>query len=252
MGTAATVYWLPSYSFPRWLLWALLVPALYVKENRSRQAWTILVPLLGIHALMLLASHLLSSGSSGAWLAMGMLSHVVDSFALSQALLWLLAHKLASDRLIKSFFAATMVMAVVGSLSSLARPGSGIAREATPHAVVYGTASLSFLLGLTIAGAFCRKRYTQRRFTRRFLLWTTVVCAACMAVIAPLMGAGGADVATSVLLGGPIYGVLIYLLALPFMILVFRVPLYRARLMAWLQLEPERDGQTGDGGAVRG
>jgi len=103
--------------------------------------------------------------------------------------------------------------------------------------------ALAMLLGFVLSGRCCRKRYGPVRFMLWLAVWMVVVCLASMIVFygivfiiqqAPIPISTILFVAATV---GLVFGVCLYVINLPYMILALRSSFFRERFHACLRLK---------------
>lgn len=165
----------------------------------------------------------------------------VGTLATAWAVVWLVADRIKNRCGRLGFLWALLVMLAVGLLSYLANSGLPDASSLPPRLVYYGIALASLLAPMFISGRCCRKVYSPKRFMIWLLLWSALAPAVAMFVLIGgmtlLAGAiiGGTSmihqlaVVPMVVLMGGIWGICLYFVNLPFMLLIFRNTLYRDR-----------------------
>lgn len=238
--------WSLLYNLSRGLLWVALIPLLVVRSNRHREAWRVLVPLLIIHVILLMLRRALFGGSSPD----SVFGPTVSSLALMLAMLWLVAHKVASHGGVETFFRAAVLMVAIAVLGTLCDHGFGFWEGSVVGLVVSGLAALILLAGLTAARFSCRRRYDDRRFLLWLLLWVVVATAAALLLCTCLswMLFGGFAYMSEMILqlllacamcliAGVVGGIVLYLILLGYLLIAFRMSFYRARFDACFQLE---------------
>ena len=228
--------WRWFYHLPNLAFWALVfVPLVLVKENRRLPAWAILIP-LGLVVVVCQMLINLASVPSGA--SEG-LRGILVTFATGWAVVWLLGAWFAGRRWLLAFGGMFFVMAVVGLLSYLCNFGATVTDSLPTLSIYYVLLTLALMLPLWLSSWCCRGAYRPVRFMLWLLLWTPVVLAGTL-----MLFIGGAMVFSSTspqallhalsvlpmvaMLGG-MYGGVLYLINLPFMVLMFRNSLYRER-----------------------
>ena len=266
-GPPVVFHWRWYYHLVSIAFWALiLLPALLVKENRRWQAWAILIPLL---VIVVICQMLANLGTSQGGAVDEFWSFVV-TLAAAWAAVWLVGFWFAGLRPRLAFAAAVAVMLAVGLLSYLCDGRALKLESLAPLSIYYLFFALALMLPMSLSSRCCRKVYAPRRFMLWLLLWTPLMLAGIM-----LLFVGGMTVFMSVatrslgmthiliivpvtVVMGGVYGVGLYLLNLPFMLLVFRNSFYRERFckVFGLQLaldpateEAEMSEKPSDGGA---
>jgi hypothetical protein len=246
-GTSAPAIldWRWYYQVPGLAFWCLVVlPLALVKENRRRQAWAIVLPLLAVLVAGRMISILLAlSPATGE--AFG---RFVMTLATAWTIVWLLEPWFAGRGGVRSFFAALVVMWAIALLSYLGNFGLAYSDDLLPWASCYAIATLALLLSMAISGRCCRTTFSSGRFMAWLLLW--LVLATVVGVLLLAVGVVVFEAATEgigalmflavalpgALIAGGIGGVLLYLANLPFLLVASRSVLYRDRFLRALQL----------------
>jgi hypothetical protein len=228
--------WRWFYHLPGLAFWALVVvPLVLVKENRRLSAWAILVPLGLVVVLCQMLTNLSSAPSAA---AEGSRVFLV-TFATGWAVVWLLGFWFASRHRRLALGATFFVMVAVGLLSYLCNFGVARGEVLPTLSIYYVILALALMLPLWLSSWCCRRVYRPVRFMFWLLLWTSLMLPGmlglCFGAVALLTSSGPQALAHALavmpmvaLLGG-IYGVVLYLINLPFMLLMFRNSLYRER-----------------------
>ena len=147
-------------------IWALIVFLLVVpRENRDRRAWLILIPIalpLGLLCLPAIAGLMDPSTAE-------MVGFLVGAGVLAWSVVWLTGHWLDGYSRRRSFWLLLVVMLAIGLLACICQFEA--ADDVLPLLIVYGLCVFDLLLALTLAGYFCRKNYSLKRFLGFSLLW---------------------------------------------------------------------------------
>jgi hypothetical protein len=209
----------------------LVVP----KANRDRQAWLILIP-LALVVLLWRTSTMLFAMSEGSAQTLGCL---VISGAIAWTVVWLLGHRLGSRHRVANFFLILGTMLAVGILSLYC---SGEEDDSVmpfvAYAMYYGFAVYCLVAAMMLAGRYCRKRFTPRRFGLWLLVWISVVTVGLSLLLLfafALITQGFHDFGRGLLViptMAAFLAGLVYLFNLPFLILGLNSPIYRRRLEA--------------------
>jgi len=149
---------------------------------------------------------------------------------ISLGALWLLSYKLEPLEGSATFFAAAGIMAAAGVASIICFSGLAVSPGTVISLVMYAVIGCIVLLALTGARFFSRRNYTRGRFMG-WLVLCLIVLLACVAAPFAVIASMTLGVLSLVAipLYGTVFGIVIYLLLLPFMILAFRNSLYRER-----------------------
>jgi len=214
----------------------VFVVVLLAAQARNWKAWLILLPAFAIHALWLLIKTISSFSSETALLA-----QIFIPLYIAIALLFALADRLARPNRFASFLLAAAVLALAGLASFLAYNfgGTVISEYVRIPLTFYATLAAAFLFALTITAFFCRKRYSHIRFLAWLLCWAVVLTIAFICIFGwydyrPV----GLDDVFEILVIGAIFGVCLFGVVLPFMILAFTSSFYRRPFYNCLRLPP--------------
>jgi hypothetical protein len=239
-----SVSWRWYYHLPGVAFWALALPLFgVVKENRHRQAWTILIALLVIVIVSRMLPTLFSADPGPA----EFLSTFLTTFATGWTMVWLLGPWLGGVRGVMAFIIALAVMYFVGLLSYMTCFGLAYGQNLPALATCYTLATFGLLLPMVLTRHSCRRGYSRSRFMGWLLFWMEVAMVVgmllldvAMALIDTVPGRAPAELfigaLPSVLLVGAVSGVVLYLVNLPFMVLAFRTDLYGKRFCHVLRL----------------
>jgi len=198
----------------------------------------VLVPVVLVYALSLLVDRALSF--------MAMDAALVSAVPLGLAALWLLSYKLEPLSGVRTFFAAAAVLAAMAFLSAVCYSGLSPDTLTLRSALMYAVGACAILLAMTVARLFCRKDYSPTVFML-WLLLCFALMSACVSVpaaiasivfMSTLMKSYALLMAIPVIMAGVVGAVIGYIVLLPFMILVFRNSLYRARFNAIFRIDP--------------
>ena len=226
------------------------MPLVLLKANRCWQAWTILLPLAMVLIVLRILTHV-SGGSSAS-------AEIFDAFIITLltawTVVWLVAPELSHRHWLLTSLSAFGVMLATGLLSYLCTFGVIIASSLSTLLVCYTIPALALLIAMALSSRCCRKTCQPWRFMAWLVLWIVLVLTAAMSTLAVgvalyLAAAVNPSNLTHVLgqlpivaLMGVIWGVVLYLINLPFMLLAFGSPFYRQRFCSVLGLkEKEAD-----------
>ncbi len=207
------------------IVFLLIVPS----ENRNRQAWLILIPVVLLPGILCLPaiSRLMDP------LTAEMVGFLIGTGVLAWSVVWLMGHWLGGGRRRRTFWLILVVMLAIGLLSCFCQFED--ADDLAPLLIIYSLCVFDLLLAMMLAGYFCRKKYTPQRFLGLLLLWVGATAIGLAATFGILSIVTTFDlqytaiitiifIPVSLLLGG-----IIYLINLPFLILAFKSPFYRER-----------------------
>ena len=251
--------WQWYYHLPQYAGCALIVSLLLlVKENRNRQAWLILVPFLLLSEIFRpwIERVLLMLGGGA-----GRNSLPLQWLVFVWTVVWLVSPWLARRRLAVAFVLVPAFAVSVGFVAEFALYQFMYVNRLEFPRYFYGMLSqdtylvaiFAMLLAFTLSALCCRRTYRPRRFVLwlAFWLFVSVVVGMTGDAVWIFYKLGRLDILPSRL---PLVGLMslcmagaLYLFNLPFMVLVFRCPLYRDRFHRLLRLpEESHGGDVGD------
>jgi hypothetical protein len=241
-GEAVNYEWKWSYSTPGLAIWLALILALVLpRANRDLRVLLIFVPLALVNLLWLGFKELSGMPSATA----SQYDTVFHSMAVGTAVLWLVVSYFDRCGAFVRFlmlFGTLLVVACLGVLSY----STEFSKEVAVFFVLLAVLSITILGAGAAAGKRCRGKYRPLRFMLWLALWTilgSLVTIYGFFIVGTLImssGGLGADIIPAMLMlsfVGLLFGLCLYLLNLPFMILGFTSPLFRARFSRCLRLE---------------
>jgi len=241
-GEAAVFDWKWSYSAPGLAIWLALILALVLpKANRDRRILLILIPLVVVNLLWLAFKKVSGMPSATA----SQFDTVFHSMAVGIAVLWLVESYF--DRFggfvrFLMFFGTLVAVACLGILSY----STELSNEAAVFFAMLVFFSITVLAATTAAGKLCRGKYRPLRFMLWLALWNIVASLfttfGFFVVGNLIMSSGGSatyslETILMLILVGLAFGLCLYVLNLPFMILGFANPFFRKRFNACLRLK---------------
>lgn len=240
----ATAYeWKWYYSAPGFAIWIMLILALALpRANHDRSVLLILVP-VAIVSLLWSAFSRLAGMSSASVLQFGV---VVHSMVVGTGALWLIGGYFKGFPGVVRFllsFGTVVLVAASGILSYSAE----FSNETALFLVFFIFLTGTWLTAIVLTRVICRRSHGSTRLMLWLALWTIL-----LSMITTLafriagefvMSSSPSMPRTSELLSmifivGPILGLGLYVLNLPFMILGFVNPFFRERLRDCLRLQP--------------
>jgi hypothetical protein len=242
-----TVDWHWYYHAATAPLWALVLLLLVIPAaNRNRQAWLILIP-LALVMLLWRAPTMLLGMSEGSAQTLGCL---IVSGAMAWTVVWLLGHWLGSRFRIANFFLILATMLAVGALSLYCIiDGDDSVMPFVAYAIYYSFAVYCLVSAMMLAGRYCRKRFTPRRFCLWALVWIGVVTVAlalsfffAYVLMAKQYHGFTRDLIVVPTMAALLAGI-VYLCNLPFLILALNNPFYRRRLEAMFRVRQKSIGE---------
>lgn len=228
--------WSPPSNIPKYLFWLVALFLLITPANRRPSAWLIVIPLL----LVPLAEVLIQANSTSATMdELGPIWQPVRSLFVGLAVVWLLLPKLTGTNRFLAFLKAWLALTI--SACFLAAISGGLNQAAPELAVTLVLIAVlppGLIAALTLAGRFSRRHYSEPLLLFWLLLWLAAavfltvmpfVCIAAVVESSVVLGPAMTFVAVAI---GVTFGLL-----LPWVLLSWISPFYRARLREWLRVE---------------
>ena len=241
-GPSVVFHWRWYYHFPALPLWALILLLLIVpKTNRDRRAWLILIPLAVVLLVWRMPFRLLAASDA----TTETFGFFIITGTMAWSMVWLLGDWLAVRNRIVTFAVIFVLMLAVGLLSYYSY--YGITESALSMMIGYGMCIAVLLLGMTLTGRSCHKRFSRGRFFGWLAVWN---CAAALGLVVVydifLMLTIGAFqlhffivFTITMIIAMLNLGGVLYLANLPFLILAFKSPFYGERLERLFHVERE-------------
>jgi hypothetical protein len=239
-GKATIFDWKWYYSTSGFAIWLLLIPAFAIpKKNRDIRALLILVPLVVVNLLWWLFMKFAGMNSTDAQ----EFSLIFHSMAVGITVLWLITNYLSNFRVAIRFllsFVTVMIVAGVGILSYTAE----LSKETAMFMILFILMILTMLGAITLSRWFCSGKYRPVRFMLWLVLWTLIcslVATFGLFIIFWLLFQSGPVFFQAILMfivAGSVFGLWLYVLNFPFMILGFISAFYRERFCACLYIKP--------------
>ena len=169
---------------------------------------------------------------------------IINSFAVSIAVFWLLADKLRNRKRIITFLLTFLVMAVTCVMGIISFAGLDFSKETLASVILLAVVILTTLFGFTLAGWRCRKTYGPLRFMLWLCIWMVIICLAFMLIyfgvmfivytgrIPPISVLIAVLLTSGLVVSGSAYAILF-----PFMLLVFNNNFFRRRFYACFHLK---------------
>ncbi|MHC4620911.1 MAG: hypothetical protein ACYTEQ_24455 [Planctomycetota bacterium] len=168
---------------------------------------------------------------------------MVSSLAVGISILWLLGDKIGNRNRFVTFLLALVIMAATGVAGAVSYGMADFSEQTLSVLIFFAVSASSMLFGFVLAGRRCRKHYSGVVF----MLWLAVwVIAAAMASMLVLYTSAfiiqGASISAFIVLmvacvGGLVFGLCVYVINLPYMILGLRSAFFRERFYACLRLK---------------
>ncbi len=234
-GPPVVYAWTPPNPLPHLLPWLAMLVLLLLKPNRTAKAWWIWLPLACVAAAEAIVRPRLEFVGSEVldYFCMGF-----NSLALGIAAVWLLAPALGHRLRFLVFLKMLCVTAGVSAFCYLVR--SEWDGPALGFVTLVGVCVLVAVIGLSLAGVVCRRRYRPLALTlwvALFIAALWLLTAAPFAVIVWVSNSNGPSwsefLGVVLSLAGLTFGMI-----LPFLVLGFASGLFRERLKGLLHLNP--------------
>jgi hypothetical protein len=251
-GTTVAYNWKWYYGIPASALWVILVPAIVlVKANRNPRVLLILVPLLILNLLWSVFKRTLGFGSSDT----EMFTMLFHSLVMGITAVWLLAHKLSNRNRFVTFLLALVVMAVAGLTGTTSYGMTEFSSETALISILLAVWASAVIVLFALTGWCCRKRYSGLRFMLWLPVWSVATGIAStlsyFGIGLIIMSIAGNSIPSYLMLlqvfaVGLVFGLCLYVINLPYMILAFCSPFFRERFYACLRLRsmPTTAGRT--------
>lgn len=247
-GAAVVYNWKWYHSAPRLALWVLLILAIVlVKANRNAHALLILVPLFVVNLLWLCLRKVVGFPSS----SIAVFDQLIVSLTLSITVVWLVAHKIGRGNRFATFIRAFAVMALLGLVGAVSYAGLEFTKETVLIAILLAVVAVALLVPFALAGWSCRRRYSAVGFMLWLLVWTVAAGIVAMlayvgivVIVSTMSGfsPSGFSPASAILMllqvvvVGVVLGFCLYVIDVPYMLLVLCTPFFRERFYACLRL----------------
>jgi hypothetical protein len=222
------------------VLWVLPFLALVaLKENRKWSALLIFLPWVIFAGTWILLSKFISAET----LSTVGLGPVIVSLAMGLALLCLLGEKIGKVKTFYSYLFAVIILVVAGTSGTVGGNAGRLDASTKISLMTFLYWSGALLLAFTLTARSARKSYSNKRFTAFFLLWAVISQILCLFIYAGthwgwvirMMGKISTAIVWITAIGA-VFGLVLFLIVLPYLILVFRSDLFNGRFRSWLGL----------------
>ena len=240
-GQASLYEWQWHYSAPGLIVWLVLIAAAVgLRANRNYRILLILIPLAVVNLLY----HLLKKLSGMTSSSTIQFDVLFQSLAVGVTLLWLVVPALGQRGAIRMAVAFVLLMAVAGL--TVFSYGTASSEETTLFLVVLGLLGGLLVLAPSAATRLCRRLYRPVGFMLWLAVWMivggVVAMLAALAVLISVLSSGPSaseipEVILQTMVVGSIFGLCLYALYLPYMLLGFASSFFRTRLQACLSLQ---------------
>jgi hypothetical protein len=238
-STAVIYNWRWNYGRPNLALWLILIASfIFVRGNRNPQALLVIIPLLLLNLLWLALKKATALGPAEA----EMPNMAFNSMSIGITVLWLFAHKLGNRKRFVTFLMAFSLMGVLGIVGTVSYLGLEFSQQTDGGLILLAISVLALLLGFALAGWGCQNCYSGLRFVLYLAFWTVAASLACTLVLYPIafsIDPAPVPLSAALLVGlvvGLMLGGCLYVISLPYMILVLHSPLLRERFYTCMRL----------------
>jgi hypothetical protein len=231
--------WKWYYSTPELAIWLALIPAFVIpRANRNIRVLLILVPLVVVNLVWWIFMKFAGMNSTGAQ----EFSIVFNSIVVSVTVLWLIVNSFASLGGAIRFLLSFGTIVIVAGLGILSY-STELSKETAMFLSLFIFIALTMLVAVTLSSRFCGGKYRPLRFMLWLAFWmlpVSVIATFGFIIIGSIIMSARLEFSVVMLvfaLAGLIFGLCLYVLNLPFMILGFLHPFFRERFCACLKLK---------------
>jgi len=243
--------WHWYYAAPTMVPWLILALALMLpRVNRHGKAWQVLIPVAAIYGLWRLLLWALENNLPSA--SAQQFEMLIVSLCVASAVMWLFAHTRPGQKGIVRFFRGIGILAMVSCVNVWCLQGT-MEGQTIMFLILFSMLWLAFALSMVWARRLSKKTYRPVAFTLCLLPCTVVLSIASVFIAYAFMFAimnstsmGMMQLLLISLFGGSVFGVMLYLINLPFLILGALCPFYRERFQTYMNLKPKIDIQGPD------
>jgi hypothetical protein len=260
-GVTTNFDWKWYHSAGKWIIWLALILAFVVpKTNRDIRILLILIPLTIVNLFWWIFIQNVRTNSTDAF-EFGI---IFNSLAVGVTVLWLVAQYFKNYGGAVRFLLSFLTIVIVAALGTLAH-SSKFSTEMVLFWTLFVFMAFVILISITLSRRFCKGTYRPVRFLLWLALWMllgALVGTSGFIIIGSVFLSKGSDpfeIILVLLLGGSMFGLFLYAINLPFLILGFVHPFFRERFCACLRLapnagpaEPRAGSASSDGGPDSG
>ncbi len=221
-------------------IWLVLILALIVpKANHDIRVLLILLPLVIVNLLWWLFMKFTGMNSTDAQ----EFSLIFQSMAVGMTVLWLITNYFVRFGGAIRFLLSFVTVVIVAGLGTLSY-STEFSNETAMFIVLFILMVLTMLTAITLSRRLCGGKYRPVCFMLWLVLWmllVSLIATLGFLIVALMVTSSGPSLSEMILmfaLAGLIFGLCLYVLNLPFMILGFAHPFFRKRFLACLRLKP--------------
>lgn len=238
-GEAASFDWKWHYSAVGWVIWlALILAFIAPKANRDIRVLLILVPLVVVNLLWRLFMRYANMNSTDEL----EFTLIFNSMAVAVTVLWLIANYFIKFGGAVRFLLSLGTMMIIAGLGTLSY-STEFSSEMALFLALFIFMALTMLTAITLSRRLCGGKYRPVRFMLWLALWmllVSLISTLGFLIVASIITSSGQGLSKLILmfaLAGLIFGLCLYVLNIPFMVLGFANPFFRKRFCACLGLE---------------
>lgn len=238
-GEATSFDWKWYYSVSGLAVWLVLIPAFVIpRANRNIRVLLILVPLVIVNLLWLIFIKFAGMNSTDEQ----EFSIVFNSIAVSVTVLWLIANLFAGFGGAVRFLLSFGTIVIVTGLGALSY-STELSKETAMFLALFIFIALTILAAVTLSCRFCGGKYRPVRFMLWLVFWmllVSIIAAFGFIIIGSIIMSARLEFSVVMIvfaLVGLIYGLCLYVLNVPFLILGFIHPFFRERFCSCLRLK---------------
>jgi hypothetical protein len=241
-GEVVVYDWKVTYSALEVLPWLALILAFVIpKDNRNYRVLLILISLIIVYFFWRLFIKMLPKMMSSDAIQFGTL---FQSLVFGLTILWLIAHKLKDFGGPVKFVMALgvmMIMSLLGILSIF----TDFDNQVLLMLALFASMAIAMLFSFAISSKFCRKKNQTIVFMLWLGLWLPLCCIFAMigffiAGMVIMQSGPPKEAYIQISIVGLFFGVFLYVINLPYMLLGFVSPFFRERFCACLCLKSAR------------
>jgi hypothetical protein len=240
-GEAAAFDWKWYYSAPGSAIWLVFLAALALpKSNRNINILAVFFPIAVLNLLWPILVKITSMPVS----AQSTFSTLYQSLIIGIALLWLMSDYIGRFGVFAKFLLSSVIMFVTVSLCVLSYSTS-FTEDVAVLLTLFTCMTFALLFAITFSRLMCKQKYSQKRFMVWLALWmlllgslATIMFFIMVSLIQSSWPSNLISEFSSVAGIGLIFGLVVYVFNLPFMIMGFVNPFYRERFLTCMRLKP--------------
>ena len=238
-GEVASFDWKWYYSAARWIIWLALILAFIVpKANHDIRVLLILTPLVIVNILWLVFMKFAGMNSTDAL----QFSIIFNSMAVAVTVMWLMTNYFLRFGGAIRFLMSFLTMVIITGLGTLSY-STDFSNEMALFLILCVFMAITILVAITLSRRCCGGKYRPVCFILWLALWIllgSIIATFGFVILVSTIMSIRQDPFDAILmftLAGLIFGLCLYALNLPFMILGFAHPFFRERFCACLRLK---------------